>query len=671
MLERSNRRNLWRLIPLLLLLVTAMGAGGMAFAGVPTQGANSVTQQSKGQDTPGKGQNKQVAITNDTVALSNGTLTDKGGTVGKSSDTTNSPDVFVNKAAVPVPVDRHASAASPTHLYLLGGEYWTGSAYAITSTVQRYDPVADTWAFMAPMPGPLDNAEACSMNGKIYVPGGYAGSGPPFSTNLYMYDITNNGWSTGPAVIGTPTLWPVVVCNAATNKVYVFGGFDGVGATAAVKIYDAQITTWTTGTSSPVARYGADGGLIGTKLFVAGGAGAAGTALTSVESYDIAGDFWTGGYAPMAVGGLYGSAGVFGTALYISGGGFGSDGSAYLARTERYDSVANTWSTVDPLLVAARHMNGGVVTNLFHADSGFNSPTCATPGNLCPNNQQLTLAGGATSTPTRTNTVVVTPTSTACVPSAVNFASVDHPVVVDGGVKSTSQNANGPAKQQTGTIQKNSGSVGSSKFVPLAEPKAPFVTLYDQYDNFSTTASVSQDFEAANNAFDAQLGDDFVVPAGQTWSITNVALRGLYFNGPGPAASMNVYFYTNGGTLPATPVYTATNLAFSVTGEDFSVPLTVPAVLSAGTYWVSVQARLDFTPGGEFGWYDRTVQSNSPAAFRNPGGGFNCPAGGAWAAKTGCIPTAGGPDQVFKLVGTIVGGGCPTGNGNRCKQKLQ
>src|SRR5207342_3030660 len=109
------------------------------------------------------------------------------------------------------------------------------------------------------------------------------------------------------------------------------------------------------------------------------------------------------------------------------------------------------------------------------------------------------------------------------------------------------------AKQQTGTIQKNSGSVGSSKFVPLAEPKAPFVTLYDQYDNFATTGSVSQDFETANDAFDAQLGDDFVVPAGQTWSISLVSLRGLYFNGPGPAASMNVYFYTNSGTLPATP----------------------------------------------------------------------------------------------------------------------
>ena len=86
------------------------------------------------------------------------------------------------------------------------------------------------------------------------------------------------------------------------------------------------------------------------------------------------------------------------------------------------------------------------------------------------------------------------------------------------------------------------------------------MTLYDQYNNAATTASVSQDFETANDAFDAQLADDFVVPSGQTWTVNEVDVQGLYFNGPGPAASFNVFFYQNSGTLPATPVYTATGL---------------------------------------------------------------------------------------------------------------
>src|SRR5664279_3213534 len=195
----------------------------------------------------------------------------------------------------------------------------------------------------------------------------------------------------------------------------------------------------------------------------------------------------------------------------------------------------------------------------------------------------------------------------------------------------------------------------------VSRPDVVFATLYDQYDNAATTASVSQNFEPANDTFDAQLGDDFVVPAGQTWTINEVDASGLYFNGAGPADSFNVFFYTNSGTLPAVAaVYTATNQAYTNTTGNFVIPLTVPAVLSAGTYWVSVQANMTFSVGGEWGWTDRTIQSNSPAALRNPGGGFACSGGTGWIVKTSCNPTAGGPDQVFRILGSVGGGASPT-----------
>ena len=38
---------------------------------------------------------------------------------------------------------------------------------------------------------------------------------------------------------------------------------------------------------------------------------------------------------------------------------------------------------------------------------------------------------------------------------------------------------------------------------------------------------------------------------------------------------------------------------------------------------------MTFNPNGEWGWTDRTVQSNNPAAWQNPGGGFGC-------ARLGC-----------------------------------
>ena len=188
----------------------------------------------------------------------------------------------------------------------------------------------------------------------------------------------------------------------------------------------------------------------------------------------------------------------------------------------------------------------------------------------------------------------------------------------------------------------------------------PAAILYDQLNNASASASVSQDFETANDAFDAFLADDFVVPAGQTWTINQVVVQGLYFNGAGPAVNFNVFFHTNTGTLPLDPaVATRTANPYVNAAGIFTITLTSNVVLTPGTYWVSVQARMDFPVGGEWGWSDRTVLSNSPAAFKNPGLGFGC-ALPVWAVKTSCIPTAGGPDQVFQILGTIGGASTPT-----------
>jgi hypothetical protein len=190
--------------------------------------------------------------------------------------------------------------------------------------------------------------------------------------------------------------------------------------------------------------------------------------------------------------------------------------------------------------------------------------------------------------------------------------------------------------------------------------------LYDQ-TNSAGTGTVSQNFEAANDAFDSQAADDFVVRAGSVWTIQRVNVNGVYFNGAGPAASVNVTFYFNSGTLPgaAVPGGTYTNLPMTDTAGNFSVPLPTNLVLSAGTYWVSVQANLNFTPDGEWGWLDRTVQSNSPAAWQNPGGGFGfgCLTWGARAGTCSVDPAA--PDQIFQIVGCL-GAASPTPTPTPC-----
>ena len=162
------------------------------------------------------------------------------------------------------------------------------------------------------------------------------------------------------------------------------------------------------------------------------------------------------------------------------------------------------------------------------------------------------------------------------------------------------------------------------------------MVLYDQYNNASTAASLSSTFTDFPT-FNADLADDFVVPGGQTWNVQSIDADGLYFNGPGPAASFNVFFYADNGGLPGAQVFSATNQPFTQNGSTFTVNLASPAVLTAGTYWVEMQGNMTFNPNGEWGWTDRTVQSNNPAAWQNPGGGFGmCP---TWTVKTVCIPS--------------------------------
>lgn len=188
---------------------------------------------------------------------------------------------------------------------------------------------------------------------------------------------------------------------------------------------------------------------------------------------------------------------------------------------------------------------------------------------------------------------------------------------------------------------------GSGGTAPVA-PAAPDVILYDQYDNDGMRGVVSLN-PASNPSQTAFTADDFVVPAGQSWSISSVDVRETQ---PGSvAASFNVFFYTNGaGDLPGTQVASRTNLAYTGT-TDLTIPLVSPVVLNADTYWVAVQANQAGT--GFWFWQMRSVQANAGAAFQE-GGAYatNCT---TWARRGPCTSTTDTPDQMFRLDGTIGG----------------
>ena len=184
-------------------------------------------------------------------------------------------------------------------------------------------------------------------------------------------------------------------------------------------------------------------------------------------------------------------------------------------------------------------------------------------------------------------------------------------------------------------------------------PSTPADTvLYSQLDSDSGVGIVSQDFEPANDAFDSEGADDFVVPPDVSWQINSVTANGVYFNGAGPAAAVNLTIFDDNAGLPGGAACSYPLQTPADTAGVFVFTLPSPCILSSGTYWIDVQVRMDFSAGGEWGWEGRTVTSNSPAVWRNPGDGLGTGCTNFTPAST-CIGTA-GPDFLFSLSGQVL-----------------
>jgi hypothetical protein len=179
--------------------------------------------------------------------------------------------------------------------------------------------------------------------------------------------------------------------------------------------------------------------------------------------------------------------------------------------------------------------------------------------------------------------------------------------------------------------------------------------LYDQNSNDSGIAIVSDDFDSGSfDNYDDQAADDFAVPSGSTWKVTEVDVTGVYFNGSGPADGVNIYFYKNKKGLPkGDPIKTISGASCTdVTGfGSFACKVGKVKLKGGNTYWVSVQAQMNFIGGfGEWGWENQTTSEGTKAVWQNPGGGFSSTGCTSWKTENVCIPDGQG-DHMFTLKG--------------------
>ena len=191
-----------------------------------------------------------------------------------------------------------------------------------------------------------------------------------------------------------------------------------------------------------------------------------------------------------------------------------------------------------------------------------------------------------------------------------------------------------------------------TRAINVRVPQAGGSILYSQNSNFGYSI-ISQNFTSGSlgTAYNAAAADDFVVPKGKTWKVTEVDVAGEYFEGTGPASSEIVTFYKNDNGHPGPVVGRPQTLECTDSAGSFACAIN-PLKLTGGKkgkrYWLSVVANCSYSGCGEWGWV-QTSTHYRPGQWENPGGGFGTTCS-TWNNTSHCF-TGDMDDYAFDLKG--------------------
>ncbi|HXU06369.1 MAG TPA: kelch repeat-containing protein, partial [Polyangia bacterium] len=247
--------------------------------------------------------------------------------------------------------------------YVFAGCYQPPCGNAFTATVEAYDPIQNAWSPRASMPTARATVAAATIGGIVYVVGGASiNNVMPWKTTVEAYDPAHDSWSTKASMNAGRA---GAALGAIGGKLYVAGGHyfgypPGGAPPDFVESYDPATDTWTTRGPVPADRMYAAYGVIGSKLYIAGGLAPDRALLDRLDIYDPATDSWTAGRRmPVAQEGQVAT--VLDGKLYVLGGSTASSGQASVVydRVYIYDPASDTWST-GPAMTSPRY--GGVAT---------------------------------------------------------------------------------------------------------------------------------------------------------------------------------------------------------------------------------------------------------------------------------------------------------------------
>jgi N-acetylneuraminic acid mutarotase len=180
-------------------------------------------------------------------------------------------------------------------LYAIGGDgdiqYNERGIYnpqGVVNTNEAYDPKNNSWSIKAPMPTPRDHLTSAVVNEKIYVIGGRQPWGGPLFKDLdknEMYDPSADTWSTLEPLPTNRSGMPAAVVD---GKIYVLGGESIREIFYENEKYDPINNSWTQESPMPTPRHGFGAVAIGNKIYtIAGGPQPGGDGSQTNEIYHV------------------------------------------------------------------------------------------------------------------------------------------------------------------------------------------------------------------------------------------------------------------------------------------------------------------------------------------------------------------------------------------------
>ncbi len=272
--------------------------------------------------------------------------------------------IWTKKADLPTPRFMMAACTVDGKIYVVGGFSPAGSPLG---TMEVYDPVTNRWERRSSMPTPRSSLAACAVNGSIYA---LAGGASPFLATVEVYDPAADTWQ---SKTSSPTARTGCAACAVDGIIYVIGGLVGpTTPTPVVEAYDPATNQWMSRSSMPKAAGVLSACVVDGIIYTLGGGWGGAPALPDVFAYDPGTDTWARrANMPTA---RFGLAVVALDRRIYALGGMAYGGGPGLATVQVYDPGRDTWTQEPDMPTAQKALASEVAGSSIYLFGGMQNP---------------------------------------------------------------------------------------------------------------------------------------------------------------------------------------------------------------------------------------------------------------------------------------------------------